>query len=1676
MKTQHIFTLTILLFLTANLVVGQQRKNLAEINEFARIHSEMALKKKAEAEQEALQKGWIIYKEFDDGKVMEIMELGPNGMPEYNVTMNENAAETTGTDELLPGGGSGLNLDGDGYTLGEWDGGGVRTTHQEFRVGAGASRVTQKDAPGSLSSHSTHVAGTLIAEGEVAGAMGMAPEAELHAYDWTNDLSEMATANSTDGIRLSNHSYDRTRGWSWDNVWGWYWFGDTTISTTEDYLFGFYSTLSSSWDSLLKLNDDYLPVFAAGNDRDDDHAGTHWVWDETLGNWVQSTAARDEDGGADGYDCISNRGISKNVLTVGACEDIPGGWSAASDVVLTDFSSYGPSDDGRIKPEIVANGDDLYSTDDDSNSDYTWKSGTSMATPNICGTLALLQDYYGTLNSGDFMYAHELKALVINTANEAGPNAGPDYMHGWGLFNAVGAADLITLDDTEGYHIQESYLTNGETEDYIYYCDGTQDVNVTIAWVDPAHAGLTPSLNPNTITLVNDLDLLVTNLVSSTNYQPWMLHPNTPAGAAYKGRNYRDNMEQVNITSPASGNYRIRIDHTNTITGNWYALVVSAGMKRVTNLTWNGSSSTSWNSTSNWTPNTIPDGSHAVTIPSGCPNYPVLSSTLRIANGGSSTYKCNSLNIQSGGKLSIVGSGSLYCYGELTIADSLKIGNDFLVNEGGDVTQTGGNVLTGTITGYYGDLTVNSGGSYTQSGGNLYVEQLYLTSGCQFTGSGGITHMYANGDAPATQVIDIDDINSYFYNFYIDAGSNVEMTSCTYDLDVRNNFNNYDAFSLNGHLINTKFMNVYGDLAISSGTLDVLTNGPYFSGGGNLIMSGGELRGNLNIKFNSGSSENVTGGTIVLQQNFYNTYGIFTPTGGIFKFIGSDTSDIIGATQFYDLQIDKSTGVFNAVENGTHNNGVFITVLNELHIYDGSFELNYVPGRTATLSVGRDIVIEPDGVLNANDSPGVTIECGDDWNNQNPSGFSTSAGTAVTFNGSGVGGGNQYVREAITFPTLMVNNSAGDYVRPWDASSPGNVIKCTNAEVTAGGLNPASFRIQVSGNLDIYGQLIMTSAADTLSVNGNLTWKNGSTDNVTEGYILIGDYWTFENGTSAQLGSNNTVKTDQTGSTMIRCDDEDASFGKVDIGKDFPSTYTTYIHAGSIYDMHVSGDFYVRDNNNFNIQDRDMFVGGSIWDEDGSSISMLTGGDLEVDGDYFTNGVFTVGSGSALIHGQYHIYATGNTSIGSGSLISDEPGSGNWRVIAGTFSLTSGLFENTNNAMLFQATSVNTISGGTIRCGGSFSAITPDNFQPSGGVVELLPVGYAPWVGVDADNNNWVNNLIINSSGTSFLLNYDLKVRNDITFNSGILNGSNDTIWVAGDWNNNVGASAFASGTGDVIFNGTGAFAQQINGTTTFHNVTNENATSHLDFTGSTTITNNFLASAAGASSDQFITGSMLDVQDILDLSLGTLTLSASTPTVTVSTIMEGGTLNVINGSFTADDIDGHGLNGEYILQNGTITLTQSAGQYVDLNNSITINNGTFNVFGGTGGSWWPNSASASLTMTGGVLNIRDNSISIQSTSLIENISGGIIKTGVGFDMQGSATSFNPTGGTIEIYGPGTGTLDMTAGSNFYNIDINKDPGIAVNVVNNLIIKSTLTITSGILNTNSNTYNIHIGP
>jgi len=577
--------------------VLEERKDRLE--QLSKELKEQARIERKYAHELARRKGLPVRSESANGGVIELQRMSPDGRPVYYITNNISAADTVSTDEIWPGGSAGLNLSGSGFTIGEWDAGAI-ADHPEF-----TGRLTQVDmadiiakaAPGPVipSNHSTHVAGTLAAEGTSPQAKGMAHDANLHAHDWDFDSSEMITAALGDML-VSNHSYGIAAGWlnfSKPAPRDWMWIGgDANI---EDWNFGYYSDLTETWDQIAYDAPHYLIVKAVGNDRQDsgpcDH-GTQTCPEYTLigqdgdpddDTLPTSTAYRVHDCAPFGYDCVPSISVAKNILTVGAVEHVPGGYNPSvgpPSVVDVIFSAWGPTDDGRIKPDLVGDGFLLISTWAESPF-YAPAIGTSMASPNVAGSLLLLQEHYEDINGGNnFMRAATLKALAIHTADEAGGAPGPDYEFGWGLLNTNNAATVIT-ENGGSHRIIEGTLSNGGTETVqINVNEPNAVVRATLVWSDPPAVPVTPSLDPPDLMLVNDLDLRIQD--STTTHMPWILNPAVPTAAATRGDNFRDNVEQVLISGGGPGAYFVTITHKGTLLNNEdqdYSVIISVTPK-----------------------------------------------------------------------------------------------------------------------------------------------------------------------------------------------------------------------------------------------------------------------------------------------------------------------------------------------------------------------------------------------------------------------------------------------------------------------------------------------------------------------------------------------------------------------------------------------------------------------------------------------------------------------------------------------------------------------------------------------------------------------------------------------------------------------------------------------------------------------------------------------------------------------------------------------------------------------------------------------------------------------------------------------------------------------------------------------------------------------------------------
>jgi len=539
---------------------------------------DQSLRRKQAAWAAARSQGWAAKWQVRD-TIFELMGFA-EGKPLVYKTCNLNSAISIGVDKIREP--SPYELNGDALVVGIWDSGAVRSTHQEF-----GTRTNIKDGAAN-SNHSTHVGGTIGAAGIQASAEGMAPMVMVDSYEWTGDIAEMTSRamsypGEPDTLTISSHSYGYVCGWEhgtspsrWYGLWG----------NPESDLFGLYDSEARQWDEICYNAPYYLPFKAVGNDRSDSAVAAgdtfeYYKWPK----WRQkvydpNTDPYDDDWDNGGFDTILTVSTAKNIVTVGAVHDaVSAGVRDLSRASMTSFSGWGPTDDGRIKPDIVANGVALYSPTAGSDTSYSTYSGTSMACPSAAGAAVLLVDLYDRLFAGQTMRAATLKALLIHTADDLG-TAGPDYKFGWGLLNAKAAAEQIAdhYRFSDANKIIEGSLTVAEhARSYAFEWDGFSAIRVTLCWTDPA-GPVGNGLDSPTSRLVNDLDVRVVGPAGHNAYYPFVLNPSNPEAPATTANNAVDNLEQVLVASPAdAGTYTVELTHKGVLTNGAqdYSLIIS---------------------------------------------------------------------------------------------------------------------------------------------------------------------------------------------------------------------------------------------------------------------------------------------------------------------------------------------------------------------------------------------------------------------------------------------------------------------------------------------------------------------------------------------------------------------------------------------------------------------------------------------------------------------------------------------------------------------------------------------------------------------------------------------------------------------------------------------------------------------------------------------------------------------------------------------------------------------------------------------------------------------------------------------------------------------------------------------------------------------------------------------
>lgn len=408
-------------------------------------------------------------------------------------------------------------LSGAGVKVLVYDGGTAFAQHVDFQ-----GRLTVRDASGVID-HATHVSGT-IGGGGVSNPLfkGMAPGVTIESYGYEQvgglhqgflytdpgDLqADYNDAINVHGAVIANNSIGTNTA---ANGFPCSWEGD-------------YGATSALIDSIVAggLGAPFRIIWANGNERGPGRCGTT-------------------------YHTTAPPACAKNHITVGALN--------SNDDSISYFTSWGPTDDGRLKPDISApgcqvGGDSGVTSCSASTTGYTVFCGTSMASPTVCGLCALLlQDYRAQYPERADPRNSTLKALLAHNAQDIDA-PGPDYKSGYGSVRIQRTIDFLRT----GHFVEDQIGQDGVFR-VLVPISPADELRVTLAWDDPPAA---PNVEG---TIVNDLDIVALD-PNGVQHFPWTLgglaDPSAPA--VQTQADHVNNIEQVYVASPMPGLWTVEI-------------------------------------------------------------------------------------------------------------------------------------------------------------------------------------------------------------------------------------------------------------------------------------------------------------------------------------------------------------------------------------------------------------------------------------------------------------------------------------------------------------------------------------------------------------------------------------------------------------------------------------------------------------------------------------------------------------------------------------------------------------------------------------------------------------------------------------------------------------------------------------------------------------------------------------------------------------------------------------------------------------------------------------------------------------------------------------------------------------------------------------------------------------
>lgn len=367
------------------------------------------------------------------------------------------------------------------------------------------------------SSHASIMATILAGAGNTSPfAMGTAWGANLTSSDYSTLLPDADNVYRQYKISIQNHSYG---------------------TGIENY----YGADAASYDMSVWKNSTLLHVFSSGN------SGT------------SSSTSGAYNGIAGFANLTGSFKMAKNIITVGATDSFN---------VVAALSSKGPAFDGRVKPELVAFGED----------------GSSGAAALTSGTAVLIQHAYRTTHN-NLSTAALVKAVLLNSADDIGEKH-VDFISGYGSLNAFAAVNTIKENRFFEGTVVQSQIRNFP----ITVPAGIAQLKITLTWTD------TSAIPNATKALVNDLDALLQLPATNESWQPWVLSsfPNKDSLLlpAVRKTDTLNSVEQITIDNPQAGNYSLQIKGSQIQTSIPQSFAIAYQFDTTNNFRWTFPNST----------------------------------------------------------------------------------------------------------------------------------------------------------------------------------------------------------------------------------------------------------------------------------------------------------------------------------------------------------------------------------------------------------------------------------------------------------------------------------------------------------------------------------------------------------------------------------------------------------------------------------------------------------------------------------------------------------------------------------------------------------------------------------------------------------------------------------------------------------------------------------------------------------------------------------------------------------------------------------------------------------------------------------------------------------------------------------------------------------------------------